>query len=297
MSTHTPTCVWDLGAKLGEGPVWSAAEGAVWFVDIKGERVHRFVPATGEKTSWTAPAQPGFLAPIASQDGGGFVAGLKTGLHRFDPASGVFDPLATVEDPALDNRLNDGFVDAQGRLWLGSMHDPEETKTGALYRMGPDGRPIRMDDGYCITNGPTVSPDGRTLYHTDTLERVIWAFDLAAGGALSNKRLFVAIDRPGAYPDGPIVDVEGCVWTGLFGGWGLARYSPAGELLSRIEMPVANVTKAAFGGPDLKTLYVTTAWKGLTDAQRVEQPLAGGLFAVDLDIPGLTQNEVRLDRR
>ncbi|MDB5454813.1 MAG: gnl, partial [Caulobacter sp.] len=268
-----------------------AVEQALWFVDIKGERIHRFHPATGATRSWDAPAQPGFLAPVA---GGGFIAGLKTGLHRFDPASGGFERLASVEDPALDNRLNDGFVDATGRLWFGSMHDLEETLTGALYRYDGAGAPVRIDAGYCITNGPAVSPDGQTLYHTDTLERVIWAFDLAADGSLSNKRLFVAVDRPGAYPDGPIVDAEGCVWTGLFGGWGLARYSPAGELLSRLELPVANVTKAAFGGPDLTTLYITTAWKGLDDAQRTAQPLAGGLFAARVDVPGLPQNEVRL---
>jgi sugar lactone lactonase YvrE len=291
--TATPTCVWDVKAKLGEGPVWSAHEHAVWFVDIKGERIHRYCTVSGRTDSWTAPAQPGFLLPVS---GGGFVAGLKSGLALFDPIERTFASLATIEDPALDNRLNDGHVDAQGRLWFGSMHDPEETKSGALYRLGADASIVRMDDGYCITNGPAISPDGRTLYHTDTLERVIWAFDLAADGGLSNKRLFTPIERPGAYPDGPVVDAEGCVITGLFGGWGLARYSPRGELLGRIELPVANVTKACFGGPDLKTLYITTAWKGLSDEDRANQPLAGGLFSVGVDVPGLPQNEVRLDR-
>lgn len=292
-NSDTPVCVWDVKAKLGEGPVWSAHEQAVWFVDIKGEQIHRYCAISGRTDSWAAPAQPGFVLPVS---GGGFVAGLKTGLALFDPIEKTFASLATVEDPALDNRLNDGHVDAQGRLWFGSMHDPEETKSGALYRLGSDSSVVRMDDGYCITNGPAISPDGKTLYHTDTLERVIWTFDLAADGSLSNKRLFTPIERPGAYPDGPIVDAEGCVITGLFGGWGLARYSPKGELLGRIELPVANVTKACFGGPDLKTLYITTAWKGLSDEDRANQPLAGGLFAVGVDVPGLPQNEVRLDR-
>jgi xylono-1,5-lactonase len=153
---------------------------------------------------------------------------------------------------------------------------------------------VAHDRGYVITNGPAFSPDNRVAYHTDTLDRVIHAFDVDASGRLGPRREFVRIERPGAYPDGPAVDAEGCVWTGLFGGWGLQRYSPAGEPLERIEFPCANITKPAFGGPDLKTLYVTTAWKGLSAAERKAQPLAGGLFRVEVDVPGLPQTEVIL---
>jgi D-xylonolactonase len=282
------TCVSALGAELGEGPVWRASEGALWFVDIKGCRVHRFEPATGDLRQWTAPAPPGFLVPIA---GGGWIAGLKTGLHRFDPASGAFTPLLSVEDVRLDNRLNDGFVDHKGRLWFGSMHDPEVEVTGALYRYDAAGLAC-ADPGYCITNGPAMSPDGRTLYHTDTLKKVIYAFDVSDEGALSNRREFAVIEDGAGYPDGPAVDAEGFVWTGLFGGWGVRRYSPAGEVVDVVRFPCANVTKIAFGGPDLKTAYATTAWKGLDAEQRAAQPLAGGLFAFAVDTPGLPQHEV-----
>lgn len=282
-----PECVFSAEAELGEGPVWRAEDDALWFVDIKGLRIHRYEPATGAAWSWAAPAQPGFIAPVA---GGGWIAGLKTGLHRFDPKTGRFDLLATVEDPGLDNRLNDGFVDAQGRLWFGSMHDGETNLTGALYRL--DGhRPVRCDDGYCITNGPAASPDGRTLYHTDTLKKVIYAFDVSAGGEITGKRVFAQIDQ--GYPDGPAVDAEGCVWTGVFAGGHVRRYSPAGELLETVEFPVANITKLAFGGDDLKTVYATTAWKGLSRAEREAQPQAGGLFSFQVDVPGLPQNEMR----
>jgi len=284
-----PECVYPVAAELGEGPVWRAGEGALWFVDIKGCKIHRLFPKTGEATSWDAPAAPGFIAPLAS---GGWIAGLKTGLHRFSPETGAFELLQTVEDAGLDNRLNDGFVDAQGRLWFGSMHDPEETLTGALYRY--DGRGlVRIDDGYCITNGPAVSPNGETLYHTDTLGKVIYAFDVGEDGGLSNKREFARIEDGAGYPDGPAVDVEGCVWTGLFAGWGARRYSPQGELLEFVRFPVANVTKLAFGGPDLTTVYATTAWKGLSDDERAAQPLAGGVFEFTVPTPGLPQNEVR----
>lgn len=286
MSATAPACVLPCACELGEGPVWHG--GAVWFVDIKGRRIHRYAPAAGEASSWATPAQPGFIAPLA---GGGWIAGLKTGLHRFDPADGRFDLLATVEDPALDNRLNDGFVDAQGRLWFGSMHDGETNLTGALYRLDANGL-RRMDAGYGITNGPAASPDGRTFYHTDTLRRVIHAFDLAADGSLANKRVFAEIEDGAGYPDGPAVDAEGCVWTGLFAGWGARRYSPEGQMIGFVKLPVANVTKLAFGGDDLRTVYATTAWKGLSTAERAAQPLAGGLFRFDVDTPGLPQHDV-----
>ena len=288
MSATAPECVLRSACELGEGPVWREADGSVWFVDIKGLRIHRYDPATGAAWSWAAPAQPGLIAPRAD---GTWIAGLKTGLHRFDPAHGRFELMAAVEDASLDNRLNDGFVDGRGRLWFGSMHDGETNSTGALYRLDGNGL-RRMDDGYCITNGPAVSPDGRTLYHTDTLKRVLYAFDLAADGGLSNKRVFAQIEDGAGYPDGPAVDAEGCVWTGLFAGWGARRYSPRGEQIGFVKLPVANVTKIAFAGDDLKTAYATTAWKGLSPAEREKQPLAGGLFRFHVDTPGLAQHHV-----
>ena len=291
MTNNEVQCVWPLGAELGEGPIWLPADKAVWFVDIKGHKVHRYQPDTGAQRSWDAPEQVTFLAPV---EGGGFIVGLKSGLHRFDPSTGGFTLMTVVERPDLDNRTNDGFVDQKGRLWFGTMNDPEKLRQGSLYRLGADGKPLRMDSGYAITNGPATSPDGRTLYHNETKDRIVYAFDLAEDGSLSNKREFVRIARADAHPDGPAVDSEGCLWVALFGGWGVERYSPAGELIGRIELPVPNVTKPAFGGDDLKTMYLTTAWLSLTPEKRAETPLAGGLFAVRVDTPGLPQNFVRL---
>ena len=284
-----PQCVWTLGAELGEGPLWSAREGALWFVDIKQSRVHRFVPHSGDGRSWEAPAPPGFIVRHAD---GGFVVGLKTGLHSFDPHTGEFTRRHEVEPHKPGNRLNDGCVDAEGHLWFGSMDDGEEVASGSLYKLTHDG-PRAMDDGYVITNGPAFSPDGRTLYHTDTLERVIYAFDRSADGTISNKRVFALIEDGAGYPDGPAVDSEGCLWTGLFGGWSARRYSPTGEFLTEVRFPCANVTKIAFAGADLRTAYATTAWKGLDAQARAQQPLAGGLFRFMVDVPGLPQHEVR----
>ena len=285
-------CVWPLGAKLGEGPLWSARERALWFVDIKGCSVHRYDETTRKTQTWQAPEQVGF---IVAASGGRFICGLKSGLHRFEPDSGQFQLLTLVDADQPNNRLNDGYVDAAGRLWFGTMDDDEVNPTGSLYRFDAAGLQ-RCDDGYVITNGPATSPDGRTLYHIDTLKRVIYAFALAADGSLSKRRVFARLAESDGYPDGPVVDATGCIWVGLFGGWGVNRYSPAGELLSKLSLPVANCTKVAFGGDDLQTLYITTAWKGLAPAQRARQPLAGGLFAARVDTPGLPANLFAYDR-
>jgi sugar lactone lactonase YvrE len=144
-----------------------------------------------------------------------------------------------------------------------------------------------------IPNAPAVSPNGRIFYHTDTRRRVIYAFDLDEAGGLSGKRPFVRIARPGANPDGMAVDADGCVWVALFGGWGLERYSPDGDLLEHVRLPCANATKPAFGGDDLRTMYVTTAKLHLSAEQRSEQPLAGALFSVRVATPGLPSCEIR----
>ncbi len=283
-----PDCVWPLDAELGEGPVWSALEQALWFVDIRQALIHRYDAVTGETRSWKAPPAPSFLAPFS---GGGFIVGLKAGLSRFDPAAGVFTPFHAIPGEPGGNRLNDGAVDPLGRLWFGSMDDAIEAATGRLYRLDPDG-PSAVDAGYVVTNGPSFSPDGRTLYHTDTLERTIHAFDVGPDGALQGKRVFVRVEEGAGHPDGSVVDAEGCLWTGVWGGWAARRYSPRGELLSTVRFPCANITKIAFGGPDLRTAYVTSAWTGLTPEQRADQPLAGGLFRFQLETPGLPQPEV-----
>ncbi|MEY4706608.1 MAG: gluconolactonase [Pseudomonadota bacterium] len=285
MALSAPECIWPLDATLGEGPVWW--DGALWFTDIKQQTLHRFDPAGGTQ-SWPAPSPVGFLAPRRS---GHFIAGAKTGLYDFDPGNGTFALIRTVEPDRPGNRLNDGAVDAKGRLWFGSMDDDERAATGKLYRL-EDGGLTAMDEGYVITNGPAFSPDGATLYHTDTLEKIIWAFDVDEAGALSNRRVFVRIEDGAGYPDGCVVDAQGCLWTGLFGGWAARRYSPQGALLESVKFPTANVTKLAFGGDDLATVHATTATKGLTPGDRAAQPLAGGLFRFTAAVPGLPQNAV-----
>lgn len=276
-------CVWPLAAQLGEGPAWNAATGELWFVDIRAAHIHVLHAASGNRRTFTAPESTAFVFPCA---GGAYLCGLRSGLFHFDPLTGQFERRLRVDADHPDNRLNDGYVDAQGRLWFGTMDDTEKQASGSLYRY--DGTRLeRMDDGYVITNGPAMSPDGRALYHVDTLGRRMYVFDVDAAGGLSGKRELLSFDEPGIYPDGPVVDRQGHVWLSLYGGWGVRCYTPQGTLLRTLDLPVARCTKAAFGGPDLSTLYVTTASGGLTEEERARQPLAGGLFRAQLDVAGL----------
>jgi sugar lactone lactonase YvrE len=277
-----PISVWSLGAELGEGPVWSG--GALWFVDIKKPGIYRLDPANGEQRSWDAPELIGFLLPARS---GGFVAGLGSGLHHFDPGSGAFTPLAEVEPDLPGNRLNDGVVDPAGRLWFGTMDNGEKAKSGAFYRF--EDRQVRPSgiSGIPITNGPAVSPDGRILYWVDTLKGTISASDIRDDGSLGEARPFVRIDPKEGHPDGPAVDSEGCLWIGLYAGWVARRYSPSGELLSSVRFPVANITKLAFGGEDLRTVYATTARQFLKPEELTAQPQAGDLFSFRADVAGM----------
>jgi sugar lactone lactonase YvrE len=283
-----PVSVWNVAAELGEGPVWVERDKALWFTDIKKKKIHRFDPASGGKTSFEAPEFVGFALPAA---GGGFVAGLQSGLYHFDEASGDFRPLAEVEPDLPANRLNDATVDPSGRLWFGTMDNDEVAETGAVYRLGDDGRPVDVGGHCCITNGPAVSPDGRTLYHIDTLGKTVFACTIAEDGSLADRRIFCTIDV--GYPDGPSVDAEGCVWIGLYSGWSARRYSPAGKLLQTVRFPVANITKIAFGGDGLRTAFATTARQGLSVEELERQPQAGNLFAFEVDVPGISAMEVK----
>lgn len=287
----TPVSVCAVHATLGEGPVWIERDNALWFVDIKQQKVHRFDPQGNSLSSWQSPRQVGWILPA---DDGGIVAGLQDGLYRFDPASGDFTRFAEVEPDLPGNRLNDAATDPRGRIWFGSMDDGEAAITGKFYRFE---RGTIADTGLApvaITNGPALSPDGRLLYHTDTLGQVIHVADVADDGSVSGAREFIRFAPGDGYPDGPIVDAEGCVWTGLYAGWEARRYGPDGQLLQTVRFPVSNITKLAFGGPDRRTVYATTAAKGLRDAELAQQPEAGNLFAFEANVAGQAVTPVAL---
>ena len=284
MSDREPRPVWELQAELGEGPVWVERDRALWFVDIKKHEIHRFDPATGDRRTFEAPEQVGFILPA---EGGGFVAGLQSGLYRFDEHSGSFDRIVEVESDLPNNRLNDGVVDPAGRVWFGTMDNSETSNSGAFYSFH-HGKLTRTGiDDIAITNGPAVSPDGRLIYFVDTLAGTIEVAAIENDGSLGERRPFVTIDEQDGHPDGPAVDSEGCLWIALYNGWQVRRYSPAGDLLDTVRFPVANITKIAFGGDELRTVFATTARQMLSPEDIARQPLIGSLFQFRVDVPGV----------
>lgn len=284
--TGQPRLIWDVRAQLGEGPLWDGRDDALWFTDIRGRKIFRFDPGTGERRTWDSPEKVGFVVPAQS---GGFIAGLQSGLHRFDPARGTFELLVEVEPDKPGNRLNDGVVDPQGRLWFGTMDDQDSNRatSGAYYCFHRgELREAGIGD-VCITNGPAVSPDGTSLYWVDTVAGTVSAAELRGDGTLGTSRHLFEIDPAEGSPDGPTVDSEGCIWIALYGGWEVRRYSPVGVLLERVAFPVGNLTKMALGGRGLRTAFATSARQYLDIDALEKQPYAGGLFQFPVDVPGL----------
>lgn len=279
----TVECVADVRAVLGEGPVWATAEQALYWLDIEGRKIFR-LDRQAERRQWPTPFRVGCIAPRAS---GGLIAGTDQGIAIIDLESSRFDIVANPEPDRPHNRFNDGKVDRQGRLWAGTMDDTETAASGALYRLDRADRPKRVDDGYKVTNGPCFSPDGRSMYENDSALRVTYAFELAADGTLSNKREFRRYAETDGYPDGMTVDAQGCLWIAFWDGWAVRRYSPDGELLGEIALPVQRPTSCVFAGEELDTVYVTSATIGLDDEALARQPRAGGLFRIDPGVRGL----------
>jgi sugar lactone lactonase YvrE len=197
-------------------------------------------------------------------------------------------------DPAADSvRFNDGACDPQGRFWAGTMSLDGRTGSASLYRLDTDLRVTRVLDGVSVSNGIGWSPDGATMYYVDTATDRIDAFDFdGVVGTPGRRRTFVELPGPGS-PDGLCVDADGAVWVALWGGWSVERYLPDGTRDAVVELPVAQVSSCAFGGPELEQLFITTAWDGLSAADREAQPLAGALFRVEPGVRGLPTTPFR----
>lgn len=284
----TPELVWAVGAELGEGPMWRACEAALWFVDIAKGELHCFYPQSGRKLTLHVGGAPSFILP---EIGGDLLVGSKSAIYRMSDA-GLGGVVAEIVQPA-HNRTNDATVDDNGAIWFGTMDDLETRATGAVWRLDLFGL---HDTGLraVVTNGPAVSANNALLYHVDSSARTIWRHRIGDGCILEPGEVFVRLRAEDGYPDGVVVDSEGCLWVALWDGWGVRRYAPNGALLDHIRVPCARVTKVAFGGPALKTVYVTTARIGLSADALCDQPLAGGLFAFETDVIGRALTEARL---
>jgi D-xylonolactonase len=280
-------CVWPLGALLGEGPVWSAAEQVLRFVDIKGGRVHRFDPATGQGATVETGGLPSFIVPAVNSDGStGWLVGSGDAVFPFSEA-GFGKPVVRIPQPG-HNRTNDAAVDPRGRLWFGTMDDREELATGTFWCLDR-GALIPAGGSAVVTNGPAFCPVRNVIYHVDSGARRVWRASLGQEPRLAASELFVELGERDGYPDGVVTDAEGCLWVALWDGWAVRRYGPDGSLLLHVPLPCARVTKIAFGGPTLSTAYVTTARTGLSPELLEQQPLAGALFAFDAGVSGIPQ--------
>jgi D-xylonolactonase len=281
-----PLCVWPANALLGEGPVWSERRQALFWVDILGRKLHCYTPRGSGARSWSFDEE--ISAVAERKDHSSLVVALRHHFAFFDPETEHLERIADVESDRPANRFNDGKCDREGRFWAGSMDFACRNPTGALYSMDAQRHCSRHVDGFAITNGPTWSLDGRTLYFTNTATRRIFAFDFdAQTGTLSNQRLWRKFEEAEGSPDGMTTDANGTLWIAHWGAGCVTCHAPSGEELARIDVPASNTTSCAFGGPNLRTLYITTACTDLDDAQRAAQPQAGGLFEIELDVQGL----------
>lgn len=269
-------------ARLGEGPSWDARAGVLWWVDIQNHRVHRWDPAAGEDTAWEVGETVGCAHPAAD---GRVVVALRRGVALLDPSGGALETLATLLPERPGMRLNDGRCDVRGRLWVGSM--TREEGGAALFRVDPDGAVHEAATGLTTSNGLGWSPDGATLYLTDSPAKSILAFDFdMEAGTLSRRRVFADLSGPDSVPDGLAVDAEGCVWSAQWGGACLVRFAPDGGELLRVRMPVPNPTSCAFGGADGTELYVTSASIGMTEEQIEDAFESGDLFVLRPGVAG-----------
>jgi sugar lactone lactonase YvrE len=270
---------------LGEGPVWCPQEQALYWVDIRAPALRRLDHASGAVTSWPMPEPVGCLA---LRQGGGILVALRSALSVFDPATGAITRLAEAPRHAAHMRFNDGKCDRQGRFWVGTMALDGKGTEGRLYRLDDRGCKVVLE-GIAIPNSLCWSPNGRTMYFSDSPQRVIWAFPYdPETGEIGERRVFARTEAP-MVADGGTVDAEGYLWSANYHGWRVTRFAPDGSVDRILELPAAQITSCAFGGPDLSTLFVTSATQNLTKAQRTEQPLAGALFAAEMDMRGLPE--------
>ncbi len=279
----------DLKANLGEGSLWDDQTGRLLWVDIPAGEIHSFEPITGQdKLVYQADGQ---IGTVVQRQQGGLLAATSKGLVFADGQTGESQIICNPEADKPQNRFNDGKCGPDGRFWFGSMAaGPITEGQGSLYRLDADLSCHKMLEGVTISNGIAWSPDGSTMYYTDTPTGQIWAFDYdQQAGCISNRRTVVQI-APGG-PDGFTVDAEGMLWVAQWGGWQVARYDPAsGEKLVQIDVPAAQVSSCAFGGETMDTLFITTASVGLGEADRANQPLAGCLFKAKVGVAGMKAN-------
>jgi sugar lactone lactonase YvrE len=276
----------DVRATLGEGSFWDEERSVLYWVDIEGREVRVYDPESGSDTVHAMADRPGTVVPRSA---GGIVVALGRRVAVADEPGRSPRTICEFAEEPEESRMNDGKCDPAGRLWVGSMSTAGAKETSRLYCVEADGSYRVALTGVTISNGIVWTADEKTMYYIDTPTREVHAFDYdRADGAISNRRVAVAVPDGMGYPDGMTIDAEGKLLVAMFGGSAVRRFDPAdGSLLGTVHLPVSNITSCALGGDDLRDLYITTARVGLSEEQRSAQPTAGGLFRARVEVPGV----------
>ena len=288
----TATLLIDGQCALGEGPLWHPERQELFWFDINNKALFAAKADGTAAGEWRFDETAGALGIIGGDEVAIFT---ETGLKRFNLATKAMTPIVAIEENVLTNRCNDSRVHPSGAFWLGTMSKAESENSGAVYHY-LEGKLTRIISDINIPNATCFSPDGRTAYWTDTPTKKILkcATDPDTGMPNGEWTLFADIEGHRGYPDGAVVDSEGYLWNARWGGSCVVRHAPDGSVDRIIEVPVSLVTCPAFGGADLKTLFITTANKILTPEEKAKEKVAGGVFAIELDVAGQAETPVRL---
>lgn len=285
-------------ATLGEGPVWDGRAGCLYWVDIRCSRVSRYDLAQQRQTGvWIMPHRTGCVA--LTSDPHKLLVAAGVDIFVLDLQSGATSEIAALPIDGTRFRANDGRVDANGRLWVGTMiddvHAPECFSGGKLFRVDPDGTVDCPDYEFELPNGIDWSRDNTLMYFNDTTTLSTFCFDFdQANGSLSNRRVFYDHSGGAGFPDGLSVDSKGCIWSAQWDGWNIRKISPEGELLQEFPMPVRRPSSATFFGPQLDRIAITSATVDFTTQDFLLSPNAGSLFSMAAESSGVVENQFPL---
>ena len=284
------TRLWKGPDKLGESPLWDHRTGRFFWVDIENPHIHCLQPDTGNISSMMLPEMVGSIGLYGATS---LIAAIGQGFQTVDFDRQLLEPLGPGDVEPASCLMNDGKADRQGRFLAGAKDLAESNPLASAWSFS-SGQVKKALEGFTVFNGPAFSPDGKIVYFTDSPGRVIFEAEYdSENGAIGEKQVFAALEEGTGYPDGMTVDSEGCLWNAHWDGWRLTRYLPDGSIDRIVEIPVRRPTSLAFGGEDLKTIYVTSASTRLTDEELAENPEAGSLYSFKSEVPGLPEAIVK----
>lgn len=272
---------------IGEVPLWDMDAGRLQWIDIFKPALYNYDPATGELETHTPPEK---LGSYGLAGPGRYIVAGRGGIAMWQPGKGSFERLSTPEADRPDNMLNDGRVGPDGRFIVGSMDKMLTGPHGRLWQVDRGQTRLLQDRDVMLPNSICWSPDGGTFYFGDSRSNLIYAYDYdQSSGEIANRRVFADTSAWPGEVDGSSVDAEGYLWNARFGGGSILRFAPDGSLDRKIDLPVTRIAHMTFGGPDLKTIYITTARFRMTPEELEAEPWAGGLLAIDTDVKGLPE--------